>query len=62
MIYLVLKFSIFQFFWLRLVFVATYRLCLAAAGRRSSLVSVLRLLIAVFSLVAEHRLRACGLL
>ena len=44
------------FFWLGLVFVALHRLSLVAASGASPQVAVWRLLIAVASLVAEHRL------
>ena len=44
------------YFWLRWVFVAACRLSLVEASRDCSLVVVHRLLIAVASLLAEHRL------
>ena len=46
----------FIYFWLRWVFVAAHGLSLVAASRGYSSVAVRRLLIAVASLVAEHRL------
>ena len=46
----------FIYFWLRWVFVVTRRLSPVAAGRGSSLVAVCGLLVAVASIVGEHRL------
>ena len=44
------------FFWLRWVFVAVHRLSLVAASGGLLILAVRGLLIAVASLVAEHRL------
>ena len=49
------------YFWLHWISVAEHGLSLVAAGRGCSLASVCRLLTAVASLVAEHRLYASGL-
>ena len=45
-----------SFFWLHRVFVAVHRFSLVAASGGYSLVAVHDLLIAVASLVADHRL------
>ena len=45
-------------FWLHWVFIAARGLSLVVASRDSSLVEVHRLVIAVASLVAKHRLQA----
>ena len=47
-------------FWLCWVFVAARGLLLSCGEQRLLFVAVHRLLIAVASLVAEHRLEACG--
>ena len=50
------KFILFIYFWLHWVFVAVRGLSLVAASRGLLFVAVRRLLIAVASLVVEHRL------
>ena len=52
-----LKLNLFIYFWLCWVFIAVHRLSLAAVNAGYSLVVVFGLLIAVASLVAEHRLQ-----
>ena len=54
-------FSLFVYFWLPWVFVAAHRLSLVTASGGYSLVAGHRLLIAVVSLVVEHRLWMRGL-
>ena len=51
------KIIIYIYFWLHWVFIAMHRLSLVMAREGYSLVSVCRYLIAMTSLVAEHRLQ-----
>ena len=51
---------LFMYFQLHWVFVAAHRLSLVAANGGNSLVAVCGHLIAVASVVAEHRLSSCG--
>ena len=55
------KKKIFIYFWLCWLFIAAHGRPLVAVSRDCSLVAVLRLLIAVASLVVEHRLWVLGL-
>ena len=48
-------------FWLCWVFIAAHGLSLVVERRSRSLALVCRLLVAVASLVAEHRLQVCWL-
>ena len=48
--------ALFLHLWLHWIFIAGIGFLLVATSRCCSLLVVLRLLIAVFSLVAEHRL------
>ena len=54
--FLINLFILLIYFWLRWVFIAACGLSLVAASRGYSFIAVRGLLIAVASLVAEHRL------
>ena len=54
--FLFFKIYLFIYFWLRWVFIGVHGLSLVAVSGGYSFVVVRRLLVAVASLVAEHRL------
>ena len=51
----ILKNNFIYLFWLHMVFIATHRLSLVVASGCYCLIAVCRFLIAVASLVMEHR-------
>ena len=55
------KFNSLTYFWLCWVFIAVRAFSLVVVSKGPSLVMVCGLLTAVASLIAEHRLQACGL-